>query len=188
VVVGCEVGRAWRCRASSRPRHAGLSCLSLLQWRRNLLVADRLASIHREKYRPCGGPDGGNGGRGGEVVTLAHFKDRIHWKAEAGKAGSSSNKRGRNGRHLIVRVPPGTVVKDLEGVVWADLANPGDRLIASRGGAGGRGNASFATPRRRLPSFWELGQEGKNGHTTPPGRDPHPHTTDRPGRIPTEPP
>ena len=126
-------------------------------------------SFHREKYRPRGGPDGGNGGRGGDVVivadsrtaTLADFQDRIHWKAEAGKAGSSSNRRGRNGRHLIVRVPPGTVVKDLEGVVWADLANPGDRLIACRGGAGGRGNASFATPRRRLPSFCELGQEGE---------------------------
>lgn len=126
-------------------------------------------SFHREKYKPRGGPDGGDGGRGGDVVivadrrvaTLSHFRHRIHWKAPCGGHGSGSNRKGRTGRTLVVKVPPGTIVKDLDGVVWADLANHGDKMLAARGGAAGRRNASFVSPVRRAPNFAELGQPGE---------------------------
>lgn len=126
-------------------------------------------SFHREKYRPRGGPDGGNGGKGGDAVlvadprisTLIRFHHCAHWKADSGRHGSGNNRRGRAARPLYISVPPGTVVRDLEGRVLADLANPGDRMPAARGGVGGRGNAAFATPRRRAPRFAERGEVGE---------------------------
>lgn len=126
-------------------------------------------SFHREKYRPRGGPDGGAGGRGGDVVlvadskisTLIRFHHRVHWTAGDGAHGSGNNRRGRKGRSLEVSVPEGTVVRDLDGTVLADLTNPGDGMLAARGGAGGRGNAAFATPTRRAPRFAELGESGE---------------------------
>ncbi len=126
-------------------------------------------SFHREKYRPKGGPDGGNGGKGGDVVlvadaklsTLAKFHHRVHWKAPSGTHGSGNNRRGRSARTLYVAVPPGTVVRDLDGVMMADLANAGDRMPAARGGSGGRGNAAFHTATRRTPTFAERGAPGE---------------------------
>jgi len=131
---------------------------------------DGLISFHREKYRPQGGPSGGDGGRGGDVIlkasprlrTLIQFKHRIHWKAENGGHGGPNRKRGRDGKDLIVRVPVGTVVKDLRtGEVLADLVRPGQEAVLARGGEGGRGNAHFKSPTRKAPRIRERGAPGE---------------------------
>ncbi|GGS06896.1 GTPase Obg [Micromonospora fulviviridis] len=125
-------------------------------------------SIHREKFKPFGGPDGGNGGHGGsvslvvdpQVTTLLDFHFRPHMKAENGKGGAGSNRDGANGHDLIIKVPNGTVVQTLDGKVLADLVGPGTTFEAARGGRGGRGNASLANARRKAPGFAELGEPG----------------------------
>ncbi|PWU44466.1 GTPase ObgE [Micromonospora globispora] len=126
------------------------------------------ASIHREKFKPFGGPDGGNGGHGGsvslvvdpQVTTLLDFHFRPHLKAENGKGGAGSNRDGANGHDLIIKVPNGTVVQTLDGEVLADLVGAGTTFEAARGGRGGRGNASLANARRKAPGFAELGEPG----------------------------
>jgi GTP-binding protein len=123
-------------------------------------------SFHREKYRPKGGPDGGNGGRGGSVIleadagigSLVWLRDHSRQRAPAGEPGSGNKKTGADGKDLELKVPPGTVVKADDGEVLADLVSPGDRYIATRGGRGGRGNAAFLSGGRRAPSFAELGE------------------------------
>ncbi|MGY0002838.1 GTPase ObgE [Micromonospora sp. I033] len=125
-------------------------------------------SIHREKFKPFGGPDGGNGGHGGsvslvvdpQVTTLLDFHFRPHMKAENGKGGAGSNRDGANGHDLIIKVPNGTVVQTLDGEVLADLVGVGTTFEAARGGRGGRGNASLANARRKAPGFAELGEPG----------------------------
>ncbi|MET8835168.1 GTPase ObgE [Micromonospora sp. NPDC004540] len=125
-------------------------------------------SIHREKFKPFGGPDGGNGGHGGsvslvvdpQVTTLLDFHFRPHMKAENGKGGAGSNRDGANGHDLIIKVPNGTVVQTLDGEVLADLVGAGTTFEAARGGRGGRGNASLANARRKAPGFAELGEPG----------------------------
>ncbi|SCG60048.1 GTPase ObgE [Micromonospora inositola] len=125
-------------------------------------------SIHREKFKPFGGPDGGNGGHGGsvslvvdpQVTTLLDFHFRPHLKAENGKGGAGSNRDGANGHDLIIKVPNGTVVQSLDGEVLADLVGAGTTFEAARGGRGGRGNASLANARRKAPGFAELGEPG----------------------------
>ncbi|MGA8115966.1 MAG: GTPase ObgE [Actinocatenispora sp.] len=126
-------------------------------------------SIHREKFKPLGGPDGGNGGRGGDVVlvvdagvhTLLDFHFRPHLKAENGKPGQGSNRDGANGTELRVRVPDGTVVQTPDGEVLADLVGPGSSYAVATAGRGGRGNASLANARRKAPGFAELGEPGE---------------------------
>ena len=126
-------------------------------------------SMRREKYIPRGGPDGGNGGRGGSVVfeseggtnTLAAFKRKRHFFAENGKNGLGSDKYGKGGEDLVVMVPVGTVIRDHEGGVVADLLLPGERFIAARGGRGGRGNAALVTPTTPLPQYAEKGEPGQ---------------------------
>jgi GTP-binding protein len=125
-------------------------------------------SFHREKYRPKGGPDGGNGGRGGSVIfeadlqtaSLAWLKDHPHQRAVSGAAGGPNNRSGSDAHDLVVRVPVGTLIK-ADDQLLADLASPGDRVVVARGGRGGRGNASFASGTRRAPSFSELGEPGE---------------------------
>ncbi|GHJ52093.1 GTPase ObgE [Micromonospora chersina] len=125
-------------------------------------------SIHREKFKPFGGPDGGNGGHGGsvslvvdpQVTTLLDFHFRPHMKAENGKGGAGSNRDGANGHDLVIKVPNGTVVQTLDGEVLADLVGAGTTFEAARGGRGGRGNASLANARRKAPGFAELGEPG----------------------------
>ncbi|MFI2712791.1 GTPase ObgE [Micromonospora sp. NPDC018662] len=125
-------------------------------------------SIHREKFKPFGGPDGGNGGHGGsvslvvdpQVTTLLDFHFRPHLKADNGKGGAGSNRDGANGRDLVIKVPNGTVVQTLDGEVLADLVGVGTTFEAARGGRGGRGNASLANARRKAPGFAELGEPG----------------------------
>lgn len=126
-------------------------------------------SFRREKFVPRGGPDGGNGGRGGEVVlaadpgwhTLAAYRFRPSYRAGAGGHGSGNNRQGRAGADLILRVPAGTAVFDREsGVLLGDLARAGDRLKAAPGGRGGRGNAVFRTPTNQAPRRAEPGEPG----------------------------
>jgi GTP-binding protein len=126
------------------------------------------ASVHREKFKPLGGPDGGNGGKGGDVVlvvdanvhTLLDFHFHPHAKGTNGKPGAGANRDGANGTDLELKVPDGTVVLDEAGNVVADLIGHGTRLIAARGGRGGLGNASLASKARKAPGFALLGEPG----------------------------
>lgn len=128
------------------------------------------ASIHREKFKPLGGPDGGNGGRGGSVVlvvdpsvtTLLDFHFHPHQKATSGKQGQGNNRSGAQGEDLILRVPSGTVVKSEDGEQIVDLVGAGTRFVLCRGGAGGLGNAALASSRRKAPGFALLGEEGES--------------------------
>jgi GTP-binding protein len=125
-------------------------------------------SVHREKFKPLGGPDGGNGGHGGSITlvvdpqqhTLLDFHFRPHVKAANGTGGSGSHRDGANGADLVVKVPDGTVVHGADGEVLADLVGAGTSFEVARGGRGGRGNASLANTRRKVPGFAELGEPG----------------------------
>ena len=127
-----------------------------------------VASIHREKFKPLGGPDGGNGGRGGDVVlvvdsnvhTLLDFHHHPHQKAGNGRQGAGSNRNGADGEDLELRVPDGTVVLDEQGEVLVDLTGAGTRFVAAQGGRGGLGNAALASTRRKAPGFALLGEPG----------------------------
>ena len=126
-------------------------------------------SFRREKHVPKGGPDGGDGGRGGDVVVLADpaLRDlsalrRIRWlQAGRGGNGRGTRKHGADGEPVEIRVPVGTQVLDADGRLMADLTTPGARYLAARGGSGGRGNARFATPTRQTPRFAETGLPGE---------------------------
>jgi GTPase len=126
------------------------------------------ASIRREKFKPLGGPDGGNGGRGGDVIvevdpgvaTLLDFHRRPVRRADSGKAGAGSNRNGAEGADLVLRVPDGTVVKTSDGEVLADLIGAGTRFVAAQGGRGGLGNAALASTRRKAPGFALRGEPG----------------------------
>ncbi|MDZ7375653.1 MAG: GTPase ObgE, partial [candidate division KSB1 bacterium] len=132
---------------------------------------DGVVSFRREKYVPKGGPDGGDGGKGGDVIieadlnlqTLLDFRYRTKFKAQSGRHGQGANKTGRSGEDLIIRVPLGTIIKDDEtGELLADLVTPGQRAIVARGGKGGRGNARFATPTNQTPRTAEPGEPGES--------------------------
>lgn len=131
---------------------------------------DGMMTFRREKYVPHGGPAGGDGGKGGDVVlqvdrrlnTLFAFKRQTYFKAEPGGRGGSSNRTGKNGDDLIVMVPAGTVVRDAESDdVLADLVHDGQQVVIVRGGRGGRGNARFATSRNQAPRMAEKGAPGE---------------------------
>ncbi len=126
------------------------------------------ASILREKFKPLGGPDGGNGGRGGDVVlvvdtsttTLLDFHHSPHRKATSGRAGQGHNKDGGDGADVVVPVPNGTVVSSPTGELLADLVGEGAEFVVARGGRGGLGNAALASQRRKAPGFALLGEPG----------------------------
>jgi GTP-binding protein len=126
------------------------------------------ASIHREKFKPLGGPDGGNGGRGGDVVlvvdpgvnSLLDLHYHPHRRAGSGQPGQGGNRSGASADDLVVGVPPGTVVQTPSGQVLADLLAPGERYVLAAGGHGGLGNAALATRRRKAPGFALLGEPG----------------------------
>jgi GTP-binding protein len=126
-------------------------------------------SFRRARHQPRGRPDGGNGGNGGDVIleasrherTLTYFRRRRLFQADDGKAGLSQDCLGKNGASLIIRVPPGTLVYDLAtGELLAELLTDGDRLVAARGGRGGKGNAHFTSSRMRSPRFSQPGEDG----------------------------
>jgi GTP-binding protein len=128
------------------------------------------ASVHREKFKPLGGPDGGNGGRGGDVVllvdpsaaTLLDFHRRPLRRAGNGKPGSGSNRSGADGADLVVNVPDGTMVKTAAGAVLVDLIGPGTQFVAAQGGHGGLGNAALASAKRKAPGFALKGEPGEH--------------------------
>jgi GTPase len=128
------------------------------------------SSVRREKFAPMGGPDGGDGGRGGNIVvradrnlaTLLDYTYRDSWKAERGEHGSGSNRTGRSSDDVVLPVPPGTVVRDVDsGETLGEVLEEGDELLVARGGRGGRGNARFASATHQAPREWEPGEEGE---------------------------
>ncbi len=129
------------------------------------------ASVRREKFKPLGGPDGGDGGRGGDVVlvvdpsvtTLLDVHRHPHQSAPNGKQGQGSNRNGAEGSDLLVAVPDGTVVRDnATGEFLADLVGAGTRYVVAKGGRGGLGNAALASSRRKAPGFALLGEPGES--------------------------
>ncbi|MEV4424228.1 GTPase ObgE [Streptomyces sp. R-07] len=129
------------------------------------------ASVHREKFKPLGGPDGGNGGRGGDVIlvvdqaitTLLEYHHSPHRKATNGQPGAGDNRSGKDGQDLVLPVPDGTVVLDKQGNVLADLVGQGTTFVAGQGGRGGLGNAALSSARRKAPGFALLGEPGEAG-------------------------
>ncbi|MEU7294985.1 GTPase ObgE [Streptomyces exfoliatus] len=127
------------------------------------------ASVHREKFKPLGGPDGGNGGRGGDVTlvvdqavtTLLEYHHSPHRKATNGQPGAGDNRSGKDGQDLVLYVPDGTVVLDKQGNVLADLVGQGTTFVAGQGGRGGLGNAALSSARRKAPGFALLGEPGE---------------------------
>lgn len=131
---------------------------------------DGATSFRREKYEPEGGPDGGDGGPGGDVIltvdeglnTLLEFREQKLYEAEDGENGQEKKKHGRSGQDLVIEVPPGTVVYDTEtGEVTADMTAAGDKLVVAEGGRGGRGNTRFKSSTRQAPKFSENGEPGE---------------------------
>ncbi|MEX2529801.1 MAG: GTPase ObgE [Gemmatimonadota bacterium] len=130
-------------------------------------------AFRRESGVPRGGPSGGDGGHGGSVIleadpqlsTLSDFRYAAQYRAERGQHGEGSNRTGRSGEDLVLRVPPGTVIKDLDsGEILGELVEEGSRMVIAQGGRGGRGNARFATSTRQAPRRWEVGEEGESRH------------------------
>lgn len=131
---------------------------------------DGAVHFRREKYVPRGGPDGGDGGKGGDVIlevsphlnTLSHFQHKTKFQAQNGANGAKQNMTGRSGEDLILQVPPGTIVYDAKsGQLIGDLVEPGQRLTVARGGRGGRGNTHFASSRNQAPRIGERGEPGQ---------------------------
>ena len=131
---------------------------------------DGMVHFHREKFKPKGGPDGGDGGRGGDVIldvkptlnTLYSFRHKSQYQSQDGKPGGVNNQTGRSGEDLIVQVPPGTMVyNDETGGLIGDLIKEGQQVTVAKGGRGGRGNARFANARRQSPRIAERGEPGE---------------------------
>jgi GTP-binding protein len=127
------------------------------------------SSFRREKFVPMGGPDGGDGGRGGDVIvrgddnlaTLLDYTYRDSWQAERGEHGMGSNKTCRSGADVVLPVPPGTVIREVGGAVLGEVLAHGDEMVVARGGRGGKGNAFFATATHQSPREWQPGEEGE---------------------------
>ena len=129
-----------------------------------------IVSFRREKFVPLGGPDGGDGGRGGDVIvradnnlsTLLDYTYRDRWEAENGAHGSGSNKTGRSGTNAVLPVPPGTVIRDMRsGELLGEVLEDGDELLVARAGRGGKGNAWFATSTHQAPREYQPGEDGE---------------------------
>ena len=129
-----------------------------------------IASFRREKFAPLGGPDGGDGGKGGDVIirgdnnlaTLLDFTYRDSWEAERGLHGSGSNKTGASGDDIVLPVPPGTVIRDqTTGEIVGEVLESGDEFVVAKGGRGGKGNSWFATSVHRSPREWQPGEDGE---------------------------
>ena len=131
---------------------------------------DGAVTFRREKYVPKGGPSGGNGGKGGDIIFEAHhnlntlldFRYKKHFKAHNGEMGASARKDGKSGDDIIIKVPVGTLIKDSESKkILYDLDEEGKQVIAAKGGKGGKGNSNFATPTNQAPRYAEVGKPGQ---------------------------
>ena len=129
-----------------------------------------VVAFRREKFVPMGGPDGGDGGRGGDIIvrgdanlaTLLDYTYRESWRAENGDHGSGSNRSGKSGEDVVLPVPPGTIVRDVEtGEIVAEVLENGQSLVIARGGRGGKGNAYFATATHQAPREYQPGEQGQ---------------------------
>ena len=129
-----------------------------------------ISSFRREKFTPLGGPDGGDGGKGGDVIvradsnlsTLLDYTYRDSWSAESGKHGSGSNKTGASGADVVLPVPPGTIVRDADSnEIIGEGLESGDEFVVAHGGRGGKGNSWFATSVHRSPREWQPGEDGE---------------------------
>lgn len=129
-----------------------------------------IASFRREKFAPLGGPNGGDGGKGGDIIvvgdsnlaTLLDYTYRDSWKAEDGEHGSGSNMTGHSGDDLVLPVPPGTIVRNQDtGEIIGEVLQSGDTFVVARGGRGGKGNTWFATSVHRSPREWQPGEDGQ---------------------------
>lgn len=136
---------------------------------------DGLVAFRREKYVPNGGPAGGDGGKGGHVIfrvdeglrTLMDFRYQRHFKAPKGEKGRNKSQHGANAEHMVVRIPPGTMIMDDDsGEMLADMTRHGQEVIVARGGRGGRGNMRFATPANPAPELAENGEDGQERYIT----------------------
>ena len=132
---------------------------------------DGAVTFRREKYVPKGGPSGGNGGNGGNIIvetnsnfsTLLDFRYKKKYNAAKGAPGASSLKDGKNGEDIVIKLPPGTIIKDADsGKILFDLNVENQRFVLAKGGRGGKGNSNFATPTRRAPRFAEPGKPGES--------------------------
>jgi GTP-binding protein len=132
-------------------------------------------SFRREKFIPMGGPDGGDGGRGGSIIlkvnpqlrTLIDYKYHSQYNAKRGQHGKGGNKHGRKGEDIVLKVPPGTVIRDEEtDQILADLTKAGEEFTIAKGGRGGKGNARYATSTHRSPREWEVGERGEERSIT----------------------
>lgn len=130
---------------------------------------DGAVAFRREKYVPRGGPSGGDGGKGGDIIlrvdpglsTLMDFRQKTQFRAQPGENGGTSNRFGRQGEDLVIPLPPGTMVMTDDGRLLADLTTPDQEFVAARGGRGGRGNARFASSTHRVPRMAERGHPGE---------------------------
>ncbi len=148
-----------------------------------------VASVHREKFKPLGGPDGGNGGPGGsvllrvdpDVTTLLDYHRGSRRRAEHGGHGAGAHRNGTHGADLVLPVPDGTVVRRADGSVLGDLVGAGSEMVLAQGGRGGLGNAALASSKRKAPGFALLGEPGDelDVQLRAQGRRGH-----RPGRLP----
>lgn len=126
------------------------------------------SSFRREKFVPFGGPDGGDGGKGGDIIvkadgnltTLVDYKYKKHYKAQRGVHGKGKNKNGKNGEDIILTIPVGTVIKE-DNEVIADIIENKQTFIVAKGGKGGKGNARFVSPANKAPTDWEVGEKGE---------------------------
>ena len=130
---------------------------------------DGIVAFHREKYVNAGGPDGGDGGKGGDVIftvdtgmsTLMDFRYKRKFAAQNGESGRKNKMTGKSGADLYVKVPQGTVVKNSDtDEILADLTEPGQKVVIAKGGRGGQGNMHFATSTRQIPNFARAGHDG----------------------------
>ena len=127
-------------------------------------------AFRREKYVPKGGPSGGNGGKGGDIIVEAHhnlftlldFRYKKHYKADSGDMGGSSLKDGKSGKDVIIKVPVGTIIKNADSKkILFDMDEDGKQVILAKGGKGGKGNSNFATSTRQAPRYAEKGKPGE---------------------------
>jgi len=129
-----------------------------------------IVSFRREKYIAAGGPDGGDGGKGGDIIlevnegirTLRDFKVERYYRAETGKNGGPSNRTGKNGKDMEIKIPAGTLIIERDtGTIIADMTKHGTRKVIVKGGRGGKGNKHYATSTRQVPGFSKIGEEGE---------------------------